>query len=469
MNFLECIKMEKYKILIILNIILRIPLLFLTPISLFGDGLLRFIAHSYELISLNLSFVEPPFFFLIEGGLSLIFSGRILEFFWKVPSFLFFVSFLFLLPSIYRILKLNEKEKLIITALLLFSTHSLLYGSSIMMEMLVLFFAFSIFILIEKTKTMGRPAYFILAILAALMIYTKQTGLFVLMGLILYVFFKDIPIKQKISTGLSLILGYSLYLVWVFKNSFLNIHAICPIKECILIPFFNFFVIKNLIFNISISVSETYHRFWFIPLFEQINPVKLTGFLSFAYLNYYIIFIILTLIISFAIIFGAIKFRKSNFKYLVLISPLCGFALLWGFFSGRYLDFGRYLFSFHLFFYFFAAKFIESIKKEYIKKFFYLIIILLVILFTITAYATVFRMQNKDNQIRQIAEVIKYDDFKIVQDSSFARATLGYYTKKHIGETNGINEKCRALKDEIFESKNYQIFLKNKVYYVCET
>jgi len=456
---------EKYKILILINILIRIPLLFLTPISIFGDGLVTSIFHSYQLINFNFMFPDPPLFFLIEGLLTFIFSGRVLEFFWKVPAFLFFIGFLFLLPQVYRILKLNENEKLLLTALLIFPTSSLLYGSSIMIEMLVLFFAFAIFILIEKTEMMGKTNYFIMAILTSLMLYSKQTGLFILMGFFIYIFFKKIPIKNKFLFILSLTLGFVTYLGWSLKNYVLNIAPVATVKEAIFIPTISFFT-SDLLTNIITSAKETYLRFWFIPLLGQVN---FKGIFSVAYLGYYILFIILTLFLSFAIIFGIIKFGRRNFSYILLILPLCSFAVLWGFFVGVYGDIGRYSFTFHLFIYFYAVKFIENIKNIKIKRLIYVLIVLLVILFVMTAYATAFRMINKDSQIRQIANIIKNDNFTVIPDNSFARATLGYYSGKKIQEVIEIDKEIKIPKNMIFKSQDYQIFLKNETYYISES
>ena len=451
--------MEKYKILILINILIRLPLLFLTPISMFGDGLVRFIPHSYDVIHLNFMFPEPPLLFLFNGLLTFIFSGVVLEFFWKFTSFLFLIGFLCLLPKIYKILKLNEREKLIVTALTIFSTSSLLYGSSIMMETLVLFLTFLIFVLIEKTN---KTNYFIIAILTSLLLYTKQTGYFILMGFFIYIFFKKIPIKNKLLFMLSFAFGFLTYLAWMFKNLFFHIAPLSTIKETILISTINFFK-SNLLTNIITSTKETYHYFWFIPLSRQ---VSFKGLLSIIYTSYYLLFIFLTLLMSIFIILGIFKSKQK--KYLLLIFPLFVFVIFWGFFAKISNDTGRYLFTFYLFFYFYAVKFVESIKNTKIKKLIYVLILVLIILFIVTAYATAFRMHNKDNQIRQIADIIKNDNFTIIPDNSFARATLGYYSGKEIQEMKEIDKDIKIPENVIFKSQDYQIFLKNKIYYISE-
>jgi len=457
--------MEKYKILILLNLILRIPLLFIIPISMFGDGIGRYIPYSFQILNLQFLFSEPPLLLMFWAGLNLFFSGAILELFWKLVPFLFFIGFLFLLPPIYKILKLKDNEKLIITALLIFSTPSLLYGESLMMEMTVLFFTFLLFLLIEKAKIINLKYCFAIAVATALMLYTKQTGFFIFAGFFIYTFMKNIPKKNKFLIILSLSLGFLFFTPWIIKNFLLSTSpspfTSIPMKEFVLISLKNFFQGSKLDL-----INKTYHASWFIPLFEQIKSIRFIKILVLPYFTYYFLFLISAFLISIAIIAGIIKFGRKYEMYLFLISPLLVFVIFWGFFLGNYHDSWRYIFNLHLFFYFFAAKFIESIKKERIKKFFYIMIILFVLLSLMTAYATAFRMKNKDNQIREISNIVKENDFRVLSNEGYVTVSLKFYSKKTIEKVIFVDGELKNIENKIFESRDYEVFLKENLYYV---
>ena len=455
--------MEKYKILILLNLIVRISLLFIIPISMFGEGIERYIPYSFKILNSELLFSEPPFILSIWAVLSLFFSGSILEISWKLVPILFLIGSLILLPKIYQILNVNDNEKLIITALLIFSAPSLLYGGSLMMETAMLFFTFLLFLLIEKNKNLNSKHYLSIALITALILYTKQTGYFIFAGFIIYAFVKDITKKNKILTILSLFLGFLFFMPWLIKNILFSpsLFVSVPMKEFALASLKDFLVSSKLGI-----ISNAYHIAWFIPLFDQVKSVTAIKILALPYLGYYILFFVSTLFISIAIIAGAIKYRKKYKTYLFLMLPIILFIILWSFFLGRYHDAGRYLFSFQVFFYFFAAKFIESIKKEKIKKFFYLMIIVFMLLSLMTAYATALKIKSKDNQIREISELVKDDEYRILCNDNYVRVTLKFYSQKVVERALNIDETVKIDGNKIFESRDYQVFFNGNIYYI---
>jgi hypothetical protein len=456
--------MEKYKILILLNLVIRISLLFIIPLSMFGDGLQRYIPYSFRILNSELSFSEPPFVLLIWAGLSLFFSGTILEISWKLVPVLFLVGSLILLPKVYELLNVNENQKLIITSLLLFSTPSLLYGSgSLLMESTMLFFTFLLFLLVEKKENLNFRHYLSIALISALMLYTKQTGYFILAGFILYVLVKDNPKKNKTLTILSLCLGLLFFMPWFIKNILFSpsLFVSVPMREFAMANFKNFLLSSKLDI-----INQGYHFLWLIPLFDQVKSVTSIKVLALPYLCYYLLFFVSALFISVAIIAGAIKYRKEYKDYLFLMLPILVFVVFWSFFLGRYHDGGRYLFSFQIFFYLFAEKFIESIKKGRLKRIFYLMILIFVILSLVTSYATALRIKTKDIQIREISEIVKGDEYRILSNDNFVRVSLKFYSQKVIEMGLDIDENVKDANNKIFESKDYQLFFNGNIYYV---
>jgi len=458
--------MESYKKLIILNLIIRLPLLFIIQISLFSDGLRRFVPNSLGIVRGNLFFTEPPLFFILEGFWSLFFSELVLEFFWKLTPFLFFIGILFLLPSLYGVLKLKDKEKLIVTALLLFSSWSLLVGASVMMEMLSMAFTLLLFVFLEKRKSLSLRDCFLIAFLTILIVYTKQTGYFILMGFVLYAFFRFKSLKEKSLVVLSIVLGFLFYVPWLIKNKILGVPELNPIREMIFSRTIKFFS-ENFLGNLWNSIVECYHYFWFIPLPRQ---ASFSGVYNVLYNTYYLGFLFCSLVLSLLIILGLVKFGRKNIRYLILILPLFAFTFLWSFLSGFYENSGRYLFVFHLFFYFFAVKFISSLKSKNLKRGIYLILTCLILLFVITAYATSFEMKSRHHQIRQIASEVQENEFQIVSNEGFVVSSIWYYADKEAYSEEGESFESWGLSSDnlVLDLRTYDLYLNNEIYYVIK-
>jgi len=456
--------MEKYKLLILANILLRIPLLFIIPISMFGDGVERYIPYIFQILDLNFLFSEPPLFLMFWSGLTVFFSGEALYFVWKLVPFLFLIGSLFLLPSIYKIFKLKDREKTIVTALLLFVTPSLFYGEAMMIEMGILFLTLLLIILIEKAKITSMKEFLIIAFVSALMLYTKQTAYFIIAGFILFIFIRKDTKKSKLLNFLAIVLGGLLYLPWFLKNYFFSpvLFTSLSITELISNSLVNFFNT-----NFLATINAVYHFFWFIPQFSQIKAIGFTGIFALAYWAYYLSFLVLSLILSGLIVAGTVKFARQYKQYLFLMVPLFLFAFFWIFLLGLTSDI-RYIFPFQIFFYFFAAKFLQGLKSKFVKKLFYLVIIGLVGLFLVTAYATALRMENKDDQIKEMANRIGGDEFRVISNDDAGLITLRFYSGKIIEYVDSVEGEIINPENKVFESKNYQLFFKKNIYYMHE-
>jgi len=453
------VKMDWHKKLILASIIIRVSLLFLMPISFLHDALMRFIPNSFQILAGDFSFFTPPLFMLIMAVENLFFSGWLLEISWKLISFAFFILTLLLLPKLYSIWNLKNREKTIIAALFLFSTMSLVFGASIMMETLVLFFTIALFVAIEKTS---RWQYFLVALLSAMLLYTKQTAYFILAGFFLYVLVKKIPKKQKFFIILAIFIGFLLFAPWMIKNYVADTPTLAgwSIGE----------IFKNTVnnfseFNFLEIFKDLYYWFWMIQSFEN---VRFAGILSFLAIVYQISFLFITAILSFGILAGIIKFRKDYWRYYLLIIPIFVVALIFGVFFPSPSDFGRYLFSFHILFYLFAARFIESIKEKSIKRLFYIVIAIFVLLSIITAYGMVLHVADREKEVNGIIEKLDKNAVVVSDDLYFLRNYEYVFNKLISLDRERLSKEESGVEQEnlVYETESFQLFFKEDRYYV---
>ena len=458
------IKMERYEkiilISILISILIRISLLFLMPISFLHDALMRFIPNSFQILAGDFSFFTPPLFMLIMAGENLLFSGYLLEISWKLISFIFFILTLLLLPKLYSIWKLNNKEKVIVTSLFVFSTMSLLFGSAIMMEMMVLFLTIALFVVLEGPNR-GQK-YFLIALLSTLLLYTKQTAYFILAGFFLYTLAKKIPKKQKLFIFVALFVGFLLFAPWIIKNQVTDTPTLAgwSIGEILQNTINNFSE-----FNFSQIFKDLYYWFWMIQPFEN---VEFSGMLNILAAGYQISFLFVTAVLSFSILFGMIKFRKEYWRYYLLILPLFAIALIFGLFFPSPSDFGRYIFSFHIFFYLFTARFIESIKEKNIKRLFYVVIVVFVLLSIITAYGIGLHVTNREKEVNSIIERLDEDSIVISNDLYFLRNYEYAFNKPMSLDRKRMSLEESGVKEEnlIYKTNSFKLFLKENRYYV---
>jgi len=458
--------MEKYNILIIINLVLRLGLLFIIPVSMFGDGIERHIPFAFGILNFEFFFPEPPVFLLLWAGVSSIFSGEILYFVLKLVPFIFFLGFVYLLPKVYSVMKLDEREKLVMTALILFATPSLLYAESILIETGILFFTALIFLLIETAEKIDLRRCFLIFIVALFMTYTKQTSYFILAGFILYVFFKkSLSRRERVLINLSIFLGLLFNVFWLIKNSLFSEGMVLSI------PMLEF-VVRSLNDFVQISklgiLNGLYHTYWFIPSFDQTRAVSLINLFSIPYFIYYFSFIIVTFILSIFILIGILKHYREYKGYLLIMTPLVLFLVLWGFFIGHAGDVVRYIFSFQIFIWFFAIKYVSRLKKGFFKKLFYLMVILFVGLSLVTAFATALRMDSKDSQVRAIGEVIGDRGDRILSNEGYVTVALKFYSQRIVERVVDVGPEVIDVENKIFETKNYDVYKIGELYYVHE-
>ena len=377
--------------IIVTAIIIRIFLLFIAPISMFADPVIRYIPDAEKVLHGNFSFHDMPLFIILEAFWMLLLKGKLLWLAWKSTSFIFFIAILFLLPKVFRKFNLNKKEQIMLLALFSFSTWSILLSVTIMQDMMLAFFVLALFLSIEnylrnpKGKGIAGLIFF-----TALMILTKQTGYLLLAGFILYILSKKVnktEIKKKTKIIFYLAIGGLLTIFWPIKNyitlgkAFIGIHPPAPSIHSVA-EYLNIFI-------------KTYHYFWEIPILEK---VSLQGIFSNLYVLFYISAILVTAIISIITVFALIKYGKKHKGYIAILLPILAFIFYWIFviFLG-FNDAGRYLFPLLPFLFLFPVKFISEIKKPLIKRFFYLVIVAFCILSVISALGIALHIRNTDN------------------------------------------------------------------------
>jgi len=433
---------------------------------MWADPVVRFIPNTYNVIEGDLSFYTPPLLMIMNALPAIFLDGFVLELILKFTPFLFFILSCFVFLKILKIIDLKKFEKILLLCLFLFSIYSILMSTTIMLEMLVLFFTLCLFYILEKNEKIGVELFIILSLLSTLLVYSKQTGYFILTGFFLYIIFKKIDKKQKKFILLALLTGLLLNSPWIIKNKI--IHG----------TFFGSEIVemegKSLVdFNTNYFqlISFSFHYFYRIPLLSKLDYGGIFFILS---RTYYFSFLTISFLLSATILVGIFKFGLKYKKYLLMITPIFLLSFWWTFFSPihSYNDFGRFMFSFYFLFFFFGLKFIESVKKINLKRFFYAIIILFCIFSLITSFAASFEFNKKDKEIKKLAEVIKEKEGSFASNDMFTSTVLTYYSKKNVQfllSENKIDENIKCSRGLIYSSEKYKISENNFEYEICKT
>ena len=456
--------------ILVIVILLRIILLFITPISMFTDGIIRYLPDAQKVLLGDFLFNDMPLFTIIEAFWMLLFQGNMLLIALKMTSFIFFLGILFLLPKLFKKLNLKKKEKIIISVLFLFSVWSLLLSVTIMQDMMLVFFTLALFIAIGNYLEKSNSKYFILSLILVLLItLTKITGYLILLGFCFFIITKDkkFGLKKKIKDILPLIIGIILGALWILKNYLTTglIH-ITSMKAPIYIHSFSEYINQFIKF---------FHYFWEIPIPSKVNFIGIT---SIFYNIYYIGALIIMASMSLLIIFSLIRYGKKYKQFIFLILPLFCFVFYWTFIIfWAFHDGGRYTFPLWFFMFFFLSKFITNLKNKNARRFCHIIIVLFCILSIISAFGISLHMNSIDNQIMEMKEKLGQENLEnvtIISNTEFAAASLNYYLKNYLKDPiqfnmkrNVIHPNIKCEGTQIFNSENFKIFKENKEYRIC--
>lgn len=454
--------------LIILAILIRIPLLFINPISMFSDAVFRFIPSTYDVISGSLAFYTPPVLIILNAIPTLFLKGILLEVSWKIFPFLFFILSCIIFIKILRNIELKSIEKILLLCLFLFSVYSILLSTTIMLEMPVLFFALCLFYILEKNGKIDMKIFWIIVLLSALMLYSKETGYFIWAGFVLYCIFAKMDNRNKKIVIFALILGLLLNVPWMIKNEIYHGSIIGANSAGYEIIVNNSFL--DFSKNPMSLISDSFHYFYRMPSLSQLN---FGGILYLPSRIYYFVFLIINILLSIAMLFGIFKYGRKYLRYIMLILPIFLFSFWWAFLSPAHStnDFGRYMFSFYFLFFFFELKFVENIKWHRIRQGFYLVVILFCIFSIITSYAISQDIYKRDKAVREVSEAIKNINGRFVCNDMFTSTTLSYYSGKKIDfllNENRIDESIRCDGEIIFSSQNYLVSFKGSQYNICK-
>lgn len=450
-----------------INLLVRFPLFFIIPISMFSDGVFRLLPNSIQLYSGNISFYTPPLYMLVQGFYTLFLKGILLEYFWKLTSLISLILIaLVVFPKISSRLNLNKEENIISYILLLFSTWSLLFGAAVQIEMFLTLLTLSAFlVLISALKSPSSKNIFFLVLFIALMVYTKQTSFFYIAGFGLYALASKVKPRNKILVIVALIIGVLLLFPWYLKN--LSVYGSDNLLIGILgeadsasdVARSGKFIEFGKIDYLDQAI-KSYHYFWEIPLSEKAN-------LGFFFNIYHYLAIFVTLIITLFIVLGIIKYGKEHLSLLLLILPSLFFSLIyWNYLTFyQFQDVGRHTFPIHIFLYIFAAKFISGLKNINLKKLSYLIIAGFVILSIVSAYGISWNIYGKDKELREISILIKDYNGKIKTDYIFSEVALEFYAKKSRADI--LPDNSISCEDNIIYSKSYFKVSKDSEIRIC--
>lgn len=451
-------------ILLLFAILIRIPLLFLNPISMWADPVCRFIPNTYNILKGDFSFYTPPLLMIINAFPTIFLEGFLLEFCWKLIPFLFFILSCLIFLKILSLIELDKTGKIFLLCLFLFSVYSILMSTTIMMEMLVLFFTLCLFYILEKNEKIDLKLFLVISFISALLLYSKQTGYFILAGFFLYIIFKEIDKKQKKLILMALFLGFLINAPWIIKNDIIHGGVFSseltsaegkPLIDFCINPFF--------------LLSKAFHYFYQIPALSKLNYAGIFFILSRVY---YFSFLIIGILLSLIICAGIFKFGKKYKKYLLMILPIFILVIWWAFLSPMhcYNDFGRYMFSFYFLFFFFGLRFIEKIKQNKIKKLFYAVIILFCIISIITSFAMSLEINKRDSAIKEVAGAIENLEGKFICNDMFTATALSYYSGEKILfllEENKKDENIKCDDKIIYSSEKYKVSKNNFEYQIC--
>lgn len=434
---------------------------------MFTDSMARYLPEAQGVLQGDFSFNDVPLFIFIAAFWMLLFKGQILYIALKLTSFVFFLGILFLLPNLFKKLKLNRIEIILFLLLFLFSTWSLLLSVTILQDIMLAFFAIALFITIENYfKKPNLKEIILLIIMTSLMILTKLTGYFILAGFCLYILIKkggDKKIKSKLKCLSYLLVGVIITLPWLIKNyintGMVYVHSVTmPIYVHGLAEYVDYFI-------------KFYHYFWEIPLPSK---VALTGILSVGYNLYYVAALVTTIFISLLIIFSLIRYGKKYKQYILLTLPLFAFAFYWAFiiFWGPH-DFGRYTFPLWPFLFFFLVRFISNLKNKQVKRFCYVFVVLFCILSIASAFGISIHMNIIDGQVVEISEKLKEENLEnatIISNDHFTSYSLSYYLGKRVKfnlSENVIDTNVKCEGENLFSSRNFDVFKEDDEYRIC--
>ncbi|MFH0831789.1 MAG: hypothetical protein V1886_02915 [archaeon] len=450
---------------IALAVIIRLTLLFIAPISMFADPVIRYLPNAEKILHWNFNFYDFPLLIILEAFWMLFLKGNLLWIAWKSTSLIFFIAILFLLPATFRRFKLNKKEQIIALSLFLFSTWTLLLSVTIMQEMIIAFFVLALFLSLEEyiEKPKGKWIFALIS-LTCLMILAKQTGYILTMGFGLYILGKKAEWKIKIKSLLFIATGALLTLFWPIKNylttgrAFIGV-TLNPASLHSLKEYFASFILA-------------YHYFWEIPLQTK---VSFSGSLAFIYSIYYLGALILTAGLSLMIILALFKYSRKYKEHILLMLPLLAFTFIyWTFLLLLSGDAGRYTFPLWIFLFIFTAKFIESIKSIRARQICYGVVILFCAVSTISAFGIAGHMHQIDSQILDVNAVLKQQNATgtFITNDEFTSSALAYYLGQPVIfnlKRNVLDTNIQCQGESIFESENFRVFYEEGDYKICRS
>ncbi len=458
---------EIVNLILLSSIALSFILLVLRPISMFPDGIARYIPNANQLLQGDISFYSFPLFISFEAFWMLLFKGKALWFAWKLTSFLLFVATAVLLTEFMSEMNLGRKERIVLSSMFLFSTWTLLLSSAILQDMLLASLALAAFICIQNYMRNPKCSWaFGVVISIAAILYTKASGYFILAGFFLFVIAKRAKVGEKIRCLALLFAGLLLGLPWLIKNQIVTGHALLGTSQeaALVIESGRLFQFGTI--NYWTKFVETFHYFWEIPLPYRTG---LSG--SPLFIAYHIAAIAVMAFFSVIFILSIFKYLRKNLDYFLLIGPLFAFSVIYWPFITYFdsSDAGRYSFPFFVFMFMFIAKFIVGLKNKNLRIISYLFVVAFCILSVASALGITLHIRNIDSQVVRIAEILPADS-DVRANDMFTSTALSFYLDRRLtfGQLgNVIDEAVKCDKNIIFSSRNFDVSKEDLKYSVC--
>ncbi|MFW5719621.1 MAG: hypothetical protein ACOCXT_01160 [Candidatus Dojkabacteria bacterium] len=389
---------------LLFSLIIRVPMLVLSPPSLFIDGIDRYIPDGMRFLEADFSSWTPPVYSMCLTLVIVLFPSFMEVLGYKLFSLLVFI--LAFREAVHFLRNIRCNEKYIAWILILWSMLSwtLLLSVAILPDML---FTLLFLAIINKLITYqdNWKAFLVLCVLVLLFAGTKPMALVLLPGFIAFIF-AIIHNKTVLLKVLSaLFIGYALFSPWLVKNYFVHgsiYQTIGQEEERSALSFIGFESLPG-------QIEKSFAYFWEYPSYSAVQAFE-EGNIRVAAQGYYGANLLVFMILSMVVIYSYIRSIREKgtkdmaFSLLALITPCVVFSVLYFPFFAKYnyWDTGRYVFPVLLPLLVFVPNLITVFKKRVYRGLLYSVFVFAVVFSIINAYGVVYSIRVREEVIRNM-------------------------------------------------------------------
>jgi hypothetical protein len=319
----------------------------MAPVSLYIDGINRYIPDATRLIHFDLSFSDPPLYPLLLALPAAVLGGSSLYAIFKLLSLVLWAVVFWQSNRLLGVLKVPPRQAVAVLALFSLLSWPLLLSVSVLPDMLFL----ALFLAVVNrvaVRRAGRRAAAITVLLMLLLIATKPMGLIVAPSVLGFVFVRTRNWRTTAATGAMYGIAFLGFLPWLIKNKISQgaylgttvgpqeiASAVSPLG----------------LSQVPHQTERAFAYFWEFPAYEKISALHVSGrTLTWLKDAYYAANLLVFALLGLAIVYGLFRgVRRGHPGYLQLVtlsaSCLLFSVIYWPFFAKYdYWDTGRYAF-----------------------------------------------------------------------------------------------------------------------------